>query len=90
MHRQVSHFETKLTPRGFVLNVLSSLTWSNLTDPDTEIKELLSKYDLDFCTRVTDIVLKYLAKTVVTHAAMNSALSKYVKNLELKQLAADL
>ena len=50
MHRRVRFFETQFDNRGFILNVLFSITWSNSSDPDDEIKELSSKYDLDFCT----------------------------------------
>ena len=43
MDRRVRYFETQFDTRGFVCNVLTSLTQSHLNDPNTEIKELSSK-----------------------------------------------
>ena len=86
---RVRFFDTQFDDRGFILNVLTSLTASNSHDPDDQIKELSSKYDLDFRKRVTDIVLKDLKRSVVTHEAMNLALSGYVHDLELKQQASN-
>jgi len=88
MESRVRFFETQFDDRGFILNVLTSLTASNSHDPDDQIKELSSKYDLDFRKRVTDIVLNHLKRSVVTHEAMNLALSGYVHDLELKQQAS--
>ena len=76
---RIGNFETQFDTRGFVHKVLMSLTWSHSNDPDTNIKELSGKYDLDIFTRATDVVLKNLTLTIVTHEALKLALSIYVK-----------
>ena len=89
LDRRVRFFEDQFDPRGFFLNVLTALTTPTSHDPDDEIRELSSKYDFVFSKRVTDIVLNHLKNSVVTHDAMNSALSGYVRSLELTQQASD-
>ena len=81
--RRVKHFETQFDTRGFVHKVLTSLTQSHSSDLDADIKELSCKYDLDICKRVTDVVLKNLTSTIVTHEALKLALSMYVKEPQL-------
>ena len=87
---RVKHFETQFDTRGFVHKVLTSLTRSHSNDPDTNIKELSCKYGLDIRKHVTDVVLKNLATTIVKTEALKLALSMYLKEPLLQQVAANL
>ena len=90
IHRCVENFETQFDEKSFVYKVLMSLTWSNSNDPDADIKELSNKYDLDIRKRVIDVVLKNLATTIVQTETLKLALSMYIQEPRLQQVATNL